>query len=327
MSLPSDFYQQLDRKFDEAVADGSLVYTKSETVPDCVDGLHVRYTLATALAKRPSTSSDAKLAEPEHESSASGVKSPWLPPDASLLVVPSFGAKGYRVVLNKFAVQKNHFLLVTKSFERQTSPLTEDDLLAAFELLVAANKQSKRRHVGFFNSGYNSGASVAHKHIQFLPLPDSAFEPFPDHVIEKMTNGDIPIYRNGDAPLKEDKYHFSHFIVPTPKDLTSGDELALRYSAIMARVMTTLAKNKAEYISYNFLFTEKWMMAVPRRAEKIQGKSINALGCIGLFLAKTNEDLLYFKQVGPELILQTVGFNAEDIDGNELEGDIGYTRY
>lgn len=73
------------------------------------------------------------------------------------------------IVLNKFPVIPNHFILATKTFKRQTDPLEQDDLAAAYTC-VKAYRDNGEELFGFFNSGEASGASQPHRHIQFLPI-------------------------------------------------------------------------------------------------------------------------------------------------------------
>ena len=73
------------------------------------------------------------------------------------------------LVLNKFPVIPDHFILATKDFKQQTDLLEKDDLEAAYACLKAY-KDNGEELFGFFNSGDHSGASQPHRHIQFLPV-------------------------------------------------------------------------------------------------------------------------------------------------------------
>lgn len=63
--------------------------------------------------------------------------------------------------LNKFCVTPRHFLLVTKDFKPQTSPLSPLELIAAWQIVKQLGAREK--HLAFFNSGELSGASQPHK--------------------------------------------------------------------------------------------------------------------------------------------------------------------
>jgi ATP adenylyltransferase len=73
------------------------------------------------------------------------------------------------LVLNKYPVIPNHFILATKTFKQQTDPLEQDDFEAAYACLKAYRENGEELF-GFFNSGEASGASQPHRHIQFLPV-------------------------------------------------------------------------------------------------------------------------------------------------------------
>jgi sulfate adenylyltransferase (ADP) / ATP adenylyltransferase len=72
-------------------------------------------------------------------------------------------------VLNKFPVIPDHFILATTKFKEQTDLLEEQDIEAAYKCLKAYGDCGEELF-GFFNSGEHSGASQAHRHIQFLPV-------------------------------------------------------------------------------------------------------------------------------------------------------------
>ena len=75
----------------------------------------------------------------------------------------------HNLVLNKFPIIPDHFILATKEFKEQTHLLEEGDLAAAY-MCLAAYRESGEGLFGFFNSGEHSGASQPHRHIQFLPV-------------------------------------------------------------------------------------------------------------------------------------------------------------
>ena len=317
-TVPSDFYDTIIKTFDSAVESGDLIYSKTTSKDVTVDGLNYNYAIIPGLASKPTAEDNEAAAaaseekEEEAEESSSKPFDPFDPPLPALLVLDEF-MSDYAVVLNKFAVVPRHFLLVTREFQPQNAPLNPSDLEASYLLLKAANAQSGKRHIGFFNCGPDSGASVTHRHIQFLVLPDG-FKPFPDEV---ATGKAAREYKDGQRPLTHDLPSFAHFIVPIHE--TDKDDLGFRFSTLLSRGLTTLRKHNAKSISYNFLFTEEWFMVVPRSAEGIDGLSINAVGAIGLLLAKGDEELKYIEEKGPSTILASVGFPSHSHD--EVEYD------
>jgi ATP adenylyltransferase len=76
------------------------------------------------------------------------------------------------LVLNKFPIIEQHFIVATKTNKKQTHFLEQDDLEATYACLREWQVASggKQRLFAFFNSGDHSGASQPHRHLQFLPV-------------------------------------------------------------------------------------------------------------------------------------------------------------
>ncbi|KAJ4303945.1 bifunctional AP-4-A phosphorylase/ADP sulfurylase [Collariella sp. IMI 366227] len=79
---------------------------------------------------------------------------PFDNPAPAMLITPL--ASAHNLVLNKFAIVPEHFILATQAFKEQTHLLERADL-------------EKELYV-FFNSGAASGSSQPHRHIQMLPV-------------------------------------------------------------------------------------------------------------------------------------------------------------
>jgi sulfate adenylyltransferase (ADP) / ATP adenylyltransferase len=92
---------------------------------------------------------------------------PFENPDPALLVVDL--PPSHILVLNKFAIVPEHFILATKVFKPQTHLLESVDLASTYACIEAyfANGEDL---FAFFNSGTHSGASQPHRHIQLLPV-------------------------------------------------------------------------------------------------------------------------------------------------------------
>lgn len=80
------------------------------------------------------------------------------------------------IVLNKYPIIAEHFILATKENKPQTNRLEIDDLQIAYQCLKEWQGQTHdgqpKRLFAFFNSGEHSGASQPHRHLQFLPVED-----------------------------------------------------------------------------------------------------------------------------------------------------------
>lgn len=116
-----------------------------------------------SLAKKPTPKNDAIPKKPFD---------PFANPPPSLHItdIPSKNPS-HLLVLNKFPIIAEHFILATKPNKQQTHALEQDDLEATYACLKAWQEESKQRRLfAFFNSGEHSGASQPHRHLQFLPL-------------------------------------------------------------------------------------------------------------------------------------------------------------
>ncbi|TFY80467.1 hypothetical protein EWM64_g3545 [Hericium alpestre] len=105
---------------------------------------------------------------------------PFLPPYNPQLYVGELKDEEegieYVILLNKYSVVPNHFLMVTKEYQSQATPLLPADLVQAYFILLAARKQHQNYFM-IYNCGEQSGASQPHKHLQFIPIEDEEGPP------------------------------------------------------------------------------------------------------------------------------------------------------
>lgn len=98
------------------------------------------------------------------------------PPEALLVARVPADEPTHTIVLNKFPIIDNHFILATIDTKLQTTLLEEKDLGVTYSCLKAWEASEapcgKPRLFAFFNSGRHSGASQPHRHIQFIPSED-----------------------------------------------------------------------------------------------------------------------------------------------------------
>lgn len=246
---------------------------------------------------------------------------PFLPYDRRLYVKHT--APAHVLLLNKFPVVSNHVLLVTEQFEPQSSLLTVADHTALWNVLSQINA------VAFYNAGPIAGASQPHKHLQLIPTPLApthfkAETPF-DRFLKKSLSNQF----NGGEYFAADCLPFLHAVADTAdiaKLATSGDTDAAgalsmqKYTALLSvlepqvfgyRSARTVQDDDRDDInvkpfSYNLVITKRFMLAVPRRKERFQGVSVNALGFVGCLLVKDDESLHTVSRVGPMHILNAV---------------------
>lgn len=226
----------------------------------------------------------------------------------------------YAVLLNKFAVVRDHFILVTKKYASQNAPLTPPDLVQAYLLLVAAKKAGKH-FMAFYNCGDRSGASQPHKHIQFIPIEDDG------PPIEKLARVQNP--EEQFKPFTISSLPYAHFINRFPSATPAigtdilEDLLGTSFMGLLDRVISTIRQDPdhpSGSPSYNVLLTLEHLYLIPRRREKYTFKdskqeemSVNALGFAGMLLVKSDDDFEGVKREGPLNILKGVAIPPYEI--------------
>lgn len=128
-----------------------------------------------ALSQKPSAL-PSSARKPENGSRPEAIKSfdPFEDPSPDLLIaqVPK-GKATHNLILNKYPVIAQHFILATKNYQEQTHFLDLEDLSVCYACLKEWEKgDSNKRLFVFFNSGPESGASQSHRHIQFLAVEE-----------------------------------------------------------------------------------------------------------------------------------------------------------
>jgi sulfate adenylyltransferase (ADP) / ATP adenylyltransferase len=209
------------------------------------------------------------------------------------------------LLLNKFAIARNHILLTTKEFKSQLSRLDIDDFSAIFMVDREIDDPEK---LFFFNCGSKSGASVAHKHIQMLFCSEVGI-PIKSVI---STNGGKrdEIYQVGALP-------FLHYVV----ELSNKDPMhaKIMFEKMLDSMYRDLGLNvciasvdcktePAAFLSFNFLYFENFMVIVPRKEEVHMGMSVNSVGFAGLLLAKSEQEMNILSEVGPMKILANLAF-------------------
>ncbi|KAK7984792.1 hypothetical protein PG988_002414 [Apiospora saccharicola] len=154
--------------FEKARAAGDLTYypTQAAILKPGRSGIAFQLRFSPALASKP------KPAPPPP--GAGEKKKPFNPfenPLASMIVAQL--PPNHVLVLNKFAIVPEHFILATRTMKPQTHVLEADDIAAAYACIWAYHEdadEAGQELFAFFNSGPHSGASQPHRHIQLLPV-------------------------------------------------------------------------------------------------------------------------------------------------------------
>ncbi|GAA6032769.1 hypothetical protein JCM8097_000782 [Rhodosporidiobolus ruineniae] len=337
---------KLKSTYKAALDHGSVLFTDSEVVEldDEATGIPFEVRFAPALANKP----ERKEEQPEaSKDEAKEHFDPFAPPyQQDLFVVGDTVKEDAQdsgeelvVLLNKFCVTPRHFLLVTKEFVKQTTPLTPVELYAAWSILKQLGAREK--HLAFLNCGANSGASQPHKHLQFIPLSNGV-APF-DHFIDehKPQNTKSPFQ----LPLPYASFTALLDIPPSGLAADVATHLGERFLSCLDLMIDHLrrlaeedeASNQSEHpsfrlsdLSYNVILTQSYLHLVPRRAEKYTTSSgrdisVNSLGFAGMVLVKEQEALDEIKQVGVLKVLESVGYRAVELgeapNAHQIEAD------
>jgi ATP adenylyltransferase len=269
---PGSLWARADACAAAALRAGALQPIASE--PEAVEEAGVRF-LVRVL---PELARKERAGEAQRAAGAN----PFLPYDPALFVAEVSDA--HVCLLNKFPVLSRHLLLVTRRFEDQASWLGPAD----FEALAACLAEAPA--FAFYNAGPAAGASQPHKHLQLVPAPlGPGPEAFP--LEPRVVAGRLPfpaIAARVDAL--------------DPAALHDAYRAALRGLGLEA--------DAAPRGPYNLLATREWLVAVPRRCERFEGISVNALGFAGSLVVRSPAALERLRAVGPLALLRAVAGSA-----------------
>ncbi|ABC33287.1 ATP adenylyltransferase (5',5'''-P-1,P-4-tetraphosphate phosphorylase II) [Hahella chejuensis KCTC 2396] len=277
-----------------AQASGALVSlpTREEVYTD--EGVPFVLRLLTNLERK-----NANATLQEDGSAPQTAVNPFLPYDEALYI--GHINNDYVCLLNKFNVLPNHFLMVTAHFEEQSEALSLADMQALHWALREVDG------LVFFNGGKLAGASQKHKHLQTIPLPLSSC------LKDKKTPLDAFL---ASSPNAENSLPFRHAFIRFADPLPEPAALHDTYRQWLQKLRLAAAPG-AQPAPYNLLATRRWMMLVPRREERFQGISINALGFAGALLCGKEEQLLTIKKAGPMNVLREAAFPLNDRTDNK----------
>ncbi|CBX94761.1 hypothetical protein IAQ61_009422 [Plenodomus lingam] len=272
----------VEAKFLAAKASASLLFSPTEVaIIRTSTGIPFQLRYCPTLAKKP---------VPKHaESTPSQKIDPFDNPPAALHVadIPVTNPS-HLLVLNKFPIIAEHFILATKSNKKQTHLLEQDDLEATYACLEAWRDESaskQKRLFAFFNSGEHSGASQPHRHVQFLPLEKMREKEAVgswDLLIDTILSAPkADLQGDYDGLCQHPNLPFLHFAQAFETE-PSGSQLLQTYSSLykaakaatdefIASSPERLALHSTEdgdsSISYNLAMTTQGMVILPRRCE------------------------------------------------------------
>jgi sulfate adenylyltransferase (ADP) / ATP adenylyltransferase len=294
-----DIWADVVQRYEEAKVKHatSITETTAEIMEDA--GVHFVLRIAAMLRDKPKA--------PPADGTPRTYRNPFLPPDPDLLV--RHLSPTHSLLLNKFNLVAYHCLVVTREYESQENPLTEEDMGATWGVMQAMPGGG----LAYFNRGPVSGASQQHKHLQVVPLPlapgGKALEddpPFFSLVMQSLA-GVTP----GEAvPLCGVPF------VATAVALDPSSENGASLAASVARALAAAERAvKAPIESYNMVMTQRYAMVVPRSCEADGSVGCNAMGFAGSFFVRSSEELNRVRERGPMAVLETVGIRQREPKG------------
>ncbi|KAG6831825.1 hypothetical protein H0H87_003744 [Tephrocybe sp. NHM501043] len=314
MTTHSKIISSVSEKFSNARDSGDLYFFPSTIWKHEELGVEFEIRLCPALQKK--LDGDPTVEASRVEGTRLDVFAPPYNPNLHLGDLQDDGGTKYAVLLNKFALLPDHFLLVTEEFQSQASPLMPPDLVQTYLLLVAAYKAGKR-YLAFYNCGEHSGASQPRKHIQFIPV---GYDNPPIEPLARVANLEIP-----DKPFSLTALPYANHVFRLPSQLSSfapekiEQTLSRVFISLLDLVVSTI-RHDSEYPSgkpsYNVLITLEHVHLIPRKQdvyimpETGAKLSVNALGFAGMLLAKSEEELEALKKESVGKVLRSVGLGS-----------------
>lgn len=234
------------------------------------------------------------------------------------------------MLLNKFCVVPQHFLMVTREFASQDLPPAPATLALAYRI-VSAHRGGNTELLAFYNCGATAGASQPHRHLQFVQCPPldtttqeaidagRLSEEDQERVVESEHKVPIEsllerIERDGkeDSCVHALPVPWQHFVVLLQPPASAKKDQAEMERYVGNKFMTLLDAlfrarmfgegEKGGKPAFNVLITKRAMHVVPRSREEYEdlpgktedgkvGKlSINSLGYAGFMLSRSREE-------------------------------------
>ncbi|KAF8635245.1 hypothetical protein AX17_004018 [Amanita inopinata Kibby_2008] len=334
--MASEIIASLPKKYQVALQSGDLHFYPSTIATHTELDTEFEIRVCPALQKKPS------LPNPHFDNTTNVVTSnldgvdrkhdPFAPPYNSNLHVGTLldeqMESEYVVLLNKYSVVPEHFILVTKEYESQGSPLTSADLVTVYRLLMTA-RQVGKNFFAFYNCGENSGASQPHKHVQFFPLTNGSLPPI--ELLARRTK-----LETSERPFSLSNLPYANHVRRFASDLPFYEHdkleatLTQAFMQLLDLAISTIRHDPdypAGKLSYNVWITPEHLHLIPRRHEAYTlsygGKiAVNSLGFAGMLLVKSEEELEAVKSEGIGKILRGVGLESvheEQVQGTAAE--------
>ncbi len=281
--------RQVEAATARALARGALLSIPTECRRVTDGGVEFVVRVVANLARKDREKRAAAMDQrPPDAGPRAARQNPFLPYEEDLFVADL--GRTHVGLLNRYNVVRHHLLMVTRRFESQTQVLTPADLEVTWACLAQLDG------LAFYNGGEEAGASQPHRHMQLVPLPlAEGGPPVPVEPLVELAGG---------APAPSPALPFAHALVSI-EDLAglpagqAAAPLLRRYLALFSAVgLGACQPGDAQPGPYNLLITRRWMMMVPRRAERFQGVSFNGLAFAGSLFVRSPEELATLERAG-----------------------------
>ncbi|KAL4888180.1 bis-tetraphosphatase [Aspergillus ambiguus] len=338
LGLPDSLPALVARRFLAAKDAGHLLFSQTHLTTINVAGIPYQLRYCPALAKKPSGAPKPDNKGPKPD--------PFQDPSPDLLIarIPRDNPS-HILVLNKFPVIHNHFILATKDWKPQTDLLDKEDLDAAYACVRAwddSTAPQPKRLFAFFNSGDESGASQPHRHLQFLPVEDmqQGGSPTWQPLIEAVASSSAA---DGESYRRLGHVPFAHFALPIPPN-PSADTLHRIYLSLYRAALAAASVDSDHHahrttgpaaVSYNLGMTTSTMMICPRKSESARVPvdsaasqevveaglvSLNGTLLAGTLMVKAEAEWDELRRNPESLadVLATIGFAHPDLRENSV---------
>jgi ATP adenylyltransferase len=290
---PGTLWRAIVRQTGHALACGAL--QPIDTQQSVIDSGGIRFLVrqVSSLTRKERQRDEARKEEAHRRPPAN----PFLPHEPDLFVADI--SDTHLALLNKFNVIDHHLLIVTRRFEPQEALLDRADFTALLACMAEFDG------LGFYNAGTEAGASQRHKHLQIVPLPLGPGDP--PVPVEPLLGA------AGRAPDLPFRHAFARFHAAELTQPDGAQRALARYRELLDAAgvgMLEIDGAACHATPYNLLVTRRWMLVVPRSAERVEGVSVNALGFAGSLFVRDAAQLQVIERVGPMSVLQRVALPA-----------------
>lgn len=298
---------EVKKQFTTAITESDAFFYPSQKVTlqeSSKTGILWQIRTVPALLKKPKANDSTP---PKEEAKQKGEaeqnrQDVFAPPYVPNLHVKDLG-QDHVVLLNKFCVVPQHFLMVTREFASQDLPPAPETLALAYRIVAAHKGGSMGTELlAFYNCGVTSGASQPHRHLQFVqcpPLDTTTEEAEESGRLTKEEQGKITeceykvpvealldrIERDG---KEQDSVHalplpWQHFVVLLQPPAAAKKEeadmeryignkfMGLLDALFRARMFAPEGEKKEGRPSFNILITKRAMHLIPRSKEEFEG--------------------------------------------------------